>query len=57
MSLNAPTQMMWIIAVVLGVLGIIAHLGVIGAAIGAYAFWLVVLGLVILAASTVLKGM
>ncbi len=56
MKLSAPTQPVWIIAVVLGVVGILAHVVPI-ADLAPYAFWLVSLGFVLLALATMLKGL
>ena len=55
MRLNAPKQVVWIISVVLGVLGIVGKFTTI-AFLSANAFWLVTVGFVVLALSTVLKG-
>ncbi len=55
MKLSAPTQAVWIVAIVLGVLGILAHVVPI-APLAAYAFWMVSLGFILLALSTMLKG-
>jgi len=56
MNLNAPKQLTWIIAVILGILGLI---GVIVALpfISAYAFWFVFVGFVLLALGCFLKGL
>ncbi len=56
MRLSAPKTLVWLIAVILGVLGIIG--GLIGSLpiISAYAFWLVTGGFVLLALATLLKG-
>jgi hypothetical protein len=56
MRLSAPNQTIWVIAVVLGVLGIVANLGVVPP-LAAYAFWLVTIGFVLLVLATLLKGM
>ncbi len=56
MKLNAPTQNFWWISVVLAVVGVLSQFVVIPYAT-AYAFWLVTIGFVLLALSTVLKGM
>jgi hypothetical protein len=56
MKLNAPKQVVWIISVILGVLGIIGNFTAI-AVISTYAFWLVTVGFVLLALATALKGM
>lgn len=56
MKLNAPKQIVWIIAVIVGVLGILGHFVVIPF-VSAYAFWFVVVGFVLLALATLLKGL
>jgi hypothetical protein len=57
MKLNAPSQTFWLIAVVLGVVGILGKLAIIPAAIIAgNAFWLVTIGFAILALTTMFKG-
>lgn len=56
MKLSAPTQAVWLIAVILGILGILAFLGVVPP-LAAYAFWLVTIAFVMLALATLLKGM
>ncbi len=55
MNLSAPKQIVWIIAVVLGVIGILARVIPI-AALAPYAFWLVTLAFILLALGTLLKG-
>jgi len=56
MKLSAPSQIVWIIAVILGALGILASLGVI-APLAVYAFWLVVAGWALLAIATLMRNM
>jgi len=57
MKLNAPNQTFWLVAVVLGVLGILGKLAIIPAAIiTGNAFWLVAIGFAILALTTMFKG-
>jgi len=56
MKLNAPTQTMWLIAVIIGVIGIIGKFGVLTAAVAGYAFWLVAIAFAILALTTMMKG-
>jgi len=57
MKLNAPNQTFWLVAVVLGVLGILGGLKIIPATIIAdNAFWLVTGGFAILALTTMFKG-
>ncbi len=56
MKLSAPTQAVWIVAIVLGFLGILAHVMPI-VPLAAYAFWMVSLGFILLALATMLKGL
>lgn len=55
MKVNAPTKNVWFVAVILGVLGVIAQFVAIPF-VSVYAFWVVVVGFVLLVLSTVLKG-
>ena len=56
MRLSRPKVVTWWIAVILGVLGLLAHTGTL-AALSAYAFWLVMVGLIILVLGTLLKDL
>ena len=56
MRLNAPTQMVFIISLVIAALGVLLALGVISIA-AVHAFWVMALAYVVLAAACVLKGM
>lgn len=56
MKLSAPTQIVWWIAVIVGVLGLLGQLGVV-AALAGFAFWLVFIGLALLAVATMVKGL
>jgi hypothetical protein len=56
MNLNAPKQITWWIAVVLGVVGIIGSFVAIPF-ISAYAFWFVAIAFVLLALATALSGL
>ncbi len=56
MNLSAPKQIVWIIAVVLGVIGILARVVPI-AALAPNAFWLVTLGFILLVLGTLLRGL
>jgi len=56
MRLNAPKQITWWIALVVGVIGILAHLGTIPALSG-FAFWLVAVAFVLLILATLLEGL
>ena len=56
LKLSAPTQIVWIIALILGIVGLLGALGII-TALGVYAFWLVVAGWALLLIATVMRGM
>jgi hypothetical protein len=55
MRLTAPTQMIFLISLVLAVLALVAHFVAIPYATQ-YQFWLAIAGYVVLAAGVVLKG-
>lgn len=54
MKLNAPTQMLWLISVILGGLGLLSHFVNIQT-VSKYSFELLALGFVILVIATLLK--
>ena len=54
--LSAPKVITWVVAVVVGVVGIVAHLGIIPVLSG-YAFWLVAAAFVLLVLATLLRGL
>jgi len=54
-KLNAPKQIVWLIALILGVLGILGALVDIPIATD-YSFWFVVIGWLLLIIATVAKG-
>lgn len=56
MKLNAPTKNFWWIAVILAIVAVIAQFVTIPF-FTPYAFWVITLGFVVLALSTVMKGM
>jgi hypothetical protein len=56
MKFSAPKQITWWIAVVIGVLGILAQLLTIPV-LKDYAIWLVVIGFALLAVATVMEGL
>jgi heme/copper-type cytochrome/quinol oxidase subunit 1 len=56
MRLNAPKQIVWLIALILGVLGIISALITVPF-LSTISFWLVVIGWLLLILATYLKGM
>ena len=55
LKLSAPKEITWIIAVILGVVGLLMHFGVLSLG-GISAMILVGLGFVILAIATLVKG-
>ncbi len=56
MKLSAPKTLTFWVAVVIALVGLLASFNVIPG-IGAYAFWLVVVGFVILALGTMMEGL
>ena len=56
MRLNAPTQGLWLIAVILGVLGILGRFVPIDY-VSANSFWLVAVGFLALVVGTKMKGL
>jgi len=57
MKLSAPKQITWIIAVILGVLGVIGGLVETLPILGEYGGWLVFAGFALLALATLLDGL
>jgi len=57
MNLSQPKVITFWIAVVLAVLGLIAYLGVLPVLEASYAFWLVLIGFIVLALGNLLKGL
>lgn len=55
MKANAPTTTVWILGLILGILGIVAHYTHIQYA-SEYSYYLLVAGFVLLAAGTTFKG-
>ena len=56
MNLSAPTNLFFIISLVIALLGILAGLGIL-AIIPVPSFWLVTIGYIVLALACLLKGM
>jgi hypothetical protein len=56
MRLSAPKQVTWWIALVVGIVGVLARLVIIPVLSG-YAFWLVVVAFVLLILATFLEGL
>ncbi len=57
MALNAPKQITWIIALVVGILGILANLVALPVITAGLGFWLVVLALALMLVATVVSGL
>jgi hypothetical protein len=56
MKLSSPKMLTWIIAVFLGLIGLVAYLAAV-APLAPYSFWLVAAGLALLAVGTAVKGL
>jgi len=57
MKLNAPNKTLWLVAVILGVVGMLGEFGVLTVAVVATnAFWLVAIAFAMLALTTLMKG-
>ena len=56
MKPSAPKVITWWIALILGVLGLLGYLGTV-AALSPYAFWLALIGLVLMLVATLVKGL
>ncbi|MFP3854172.1 MAG: hypothetical protein ACLFWD_07760 [Anaerolineales bacterium] len=56
MRLSAPKVTTWWIAVVLGVLGLVGHLGTVDI-LSEYSFWLVAAGFILLVLATLLNDL
>ena len=56
MRLSAPKVVTWWIAVILGVLALLGNQGIISG-LSQYAFWLAMIGLVLLVLATLLKDL
>jgi len=57
MKLSAPKQVTWIVALILGIVGILATLVTLPVITPALGFWLVVVGLVLLLVATITRGL
>lgn len=56
MNLSAPTQMAFIIAVILAILALLGKFAIV-TALGAYAFWLMLVAFGLLALACMVKGL
>lgn len=57
MTLSSPKMITWVIALVLGVIGILANLVALPIVSATFGFWLLVIAFVLLAAGSVVKGL
>ena len=57
MKLTPPSVAAWLIAVVLGGLGILIHIGAVHLRIGVEPFWLVGAGFILLAIASLVRGL
>ena len=57
MKLNAPKQITWIIALILGIVGILATVTTLPVITPALGFWLVVVGWALLLVATMTRGL
>ncbi len=57
MKLSAPRQITWIIALILGVVGILANLTTIPVVTAAIGFWLVVVAWALLLIASITRGL
>jgi hypothetical protein len=55
--LSAPTMAVWLIALIVGAVGILNHLGSLHLRLGVEDFWLVAGSLVLLLVANLLKGL
>jgi hypothetical protein len=57
MKLNSPKQITWIVALILGIVGILATVAGLPVITPALGFWLVVAGWVLLLIATITRGL
>jgi hypothetical protein len=57
LKLTAPTTVSWLIAVIVGVLGILLHQHYVHFRIGVEAFWLVAAAFILLAVASLFRGL
>ena len=57
MKLSAPKQITWIIALILGIVGILANLVALPVITPVIGFWLLALGWVLLVIATIVHGL
>ena len=57
MRLSAPHKAVWLIALIVGAMGVLMHMRVIHLRLGVEDFWLVAGSLILLLVATLFKGM
>ena len=57
MKLTPPSVASWLIAIILGGLGILIHIGALHVRIGVEPFWLVGAGFILLAIASLVRGL
>jgi hypothetical protein len=56
-NLSAPTRAAWLVALILGVTGILMHVRAVNLKLGVEDFWLVATGLVLLLVANLFRGL
>lgn len=56
MRLNAPKKITWVVALILGIIGVLAHFFKLPPVVDQYEFWFLGVGWLLLVLSTWLKG-
>jgi hypothetical protein len=57
LKLTPPSVVSWVIAIILGGLGILIHIGALHVQIGVEPFWLVGAGFILLAIASLVRGL
>jgi len=57
MTLSSPKMITWVIALVLGVIGILANLVALPVVSASFGFWLLAIAFVLLAVASAVKGL
>jgi len=57
MELSAPTTAVFIIAVILAIISLLPVIGIPLGGLGAYSYWILLIGFIVLAAGNLMKGL
>jgi len=57
MQLSAPTAAVFIVAIILAIISLLPAIGITLGGIGAYSYWILLVGFIVLAAGNLLKGL